>query len=93
MIATGVVVVAIVVVLSGGAFYVLKTAPEDGLSPPWYPSPQGGTVEGWKKSYEKAEKMVEGMTVVDMVNITSGTGWSAVSKSGSKLFLCLIQPV
>lgn len=51
-------------------------APEDGLSPPWYPSPKGGTLASWKDSYEKASKMVAQMSLVEKVNITTGTGWA-----------------
>ena len=65
---------AAVVLLAGGGLYVYKTAPKDGLSPPWYPTPQGGTVESWQESYDKAKQMVERMTLVEKVNITTGTG-------------------
>ncbi|KAL9131425.1 MAG: hypothetical protein Q9217_000639 [Psora testacea] len=50
--------------------------PKDGLSPPWYPTPLGGTVKGWQASYEKASKMVEKMSLVEKVNVTTGTGWA-----------------
>jgi len=46
------------------------------LSPPWYPTPQGGTVSSWQESYKKAKALVERMTLVDKVNVTSGVGWS-----------------
>ena len=55
---------------------VALAAPKDGLSPPWYPTPQGGTLEAWKESYEKASVMVGKMTLVEKVNITTGTGWA-----------------
>ena len=56
---------------------VLKlAAPADGLSPPWYPAPHGGTLDAWKESYEKASVMVEKMSLVEKVNITTGTGWA-----------------
>jgi len=47
----------------------------DGQSPPWYPTPRGGTVPSWADSYGKAQKLVERMTLVEKVNITTGTGW------------------
>ena len=53
-----------------------KIAPPDGRSPPWYPSPTGGTVENWKDSYAKASDMVGKMSLVEKVNLTTGTGWS-----------------
>ena len=64
-------------VLAFGASWVFKFArPTDGLSPPWYPSPQGGTLEAWKESYAKASRMVAKMSLVEKVNITTGTGWA-----------------
>lgn len=45
-------------------------------SPPWYPSPLGGTVKPWEESYRKAAAMVEKMTLVEKVNVTTGTGWA-----------------
>lgn len=44
-------------------------------SVPWYPTPQGGTSAAWEESYTKAQEMVERMTLVEKVNITTGTGW------------------
>ncbi|KAL1863663.1 hypothetical protein Plec18170_000501 [Paecilomyces lecythidis] len=44
-------------------------------SPPWYPSPRGGTVKRWADSYSKAKAMVERMSLVEKVNVTTGTGW------------------
>jgi beta-glucosidase len=50
-------------------------APPVGQSPPWYPTPQGGTVKEWAISYEKASLLVQDMTLVEKVNITTGIGW------------------
>ena len=52
-----------------------KIGPKDGLSPPWYPTPRGGTLKSWQTSYDKASKMVGKMSLVEKVNITTGTGW------------------
>ncbi|KAI5795683.1 glycoside hydrolase family 3 protein [Geopyxis carbonaria] len=41
----------------------------------WYPSPRGGTVPSWAASYEKAAALVEKMSLLEKVNITTGTGW------------------
>ncbi|KAL9629771.1 MAG: hypothetical protein Q9164_006733 [Protoblastenia rupestris] len=60
--------------------------PKDGLSPPWYPTPLGGTLREWRDSYEKASKMVEKMSLVEKVNVTTGTGWGmnlCVGNTGS----------
>ncbi|KAF2479522.1 beta-glucosidase-like protein [Neohortaea acidophila] len=63
--------------LSVGGFWVYTASvPSYGESPPWYPSPQGGTVSTWKDAYEKAAALVGQMTLVEKVNITTGTGWS-----------------
>ena len=53
-----------------------KAAPLDGQSPPWYPSPKGGTLAPWEESYKKAAAMVSKMSLLEKVNITTGTGWS-----------------
>lgn len=56
--------------------YAYRTPPRDGQSPPWYPTPVGGTVTAWESSYEKAKLMVEKMTLAEKVNVTTGTGWA-----------------
>jgi beta-glucosidase-like glycosyl hydrolase len=67
---------AVITAIAVGGLYVYRNSPYDGLSPPWYPSPQGGTVTAWESSYEKAKLMVEKMTLAEKVNVTTGTGWS-----------------
>nr|ATQ35960.1 beta-glucosidase [Talaromyces piceae] len=47
-----------------------------GESPPWYPSPHGGTLETWAHSYQKAQVMVQNMSLLEKVNVTTGVGWS-----------------
>lgn len=79
--------VVVLILLGGGGFSYkkLKDAPPDGLSPPWYPSPKGGTVKSWAESYKKAAEMVSEMTLPEKVNVTTGTGWSmglAVGNTG-----------
>ncbi|KAH8128212.1 beta-glucosidase [Trichoderma asperellum] len=73
-------VVGIIVLLmaAGGVFGIkkLRITPLDGKSPPWYPTPRGGTVRQWADSYKKAADMVSKMTLPEKVNITTGTGWS-----------------
>ncbi|KAJ5180140.1 CAZyme family GH3 [Penicillium capsulatum] len=44
-------------------------------SVPWYPTPLGGTSAGWKESYTKAQGLVQQMSLIEKVNITTGTGW------------------
>ena len=61
-------------VLTGG-FWVYNNSSIDGSSPPWYPSPRGGTLRRWEDSYAKAAKMVQEMSLAEKVNITTGTGW------------------
>ncbi|KAK9469494.1 glycosyl hydrolase family 3 N terminal domain-containing protein [Lipomyces arxii] len=48
----------------------------DGLSPPVYPSPMGGMINGeWQAAYARARELVKGLTLVEKINITTGTGW------------------
>jgi beta-glucosidase len=65
------------IVSAGGAFFYTKykNGPPTGLSPPWYPTPKGGTAKSWEDSYKKAAEMVSQMTLPEKVNITTGTGW------------------
>lgn len=69
-------VAATVLLLSAGGIWAWKSAPSDGQSPPWYPTPKGGTDAKWAESYKKAAELVKQMTLVEKVNITTGTGWS-----------------
>lgn len=52
-----------------------KQAPVYGQSPPWYPTPKGGSATTWAASYQKAAIMVGNMTLAEKVNVTTGTGW------------------
>jgi len=74
-----VVIVAVVWLLVGaGGLFVYKKYNEEppyGQSPPWYPSPRGGTARTWAESYKKAASMVRRMTLAEKVNVTTGTGW------------------
>ena len=63
-------------VLLASGVWVYKSAPPDGKSPPWYPTPRGGALESWTTSYKKAVDLVNRMSLVEKVNITTGTGWS-----------------
>jgi beta-glucosidase len=70
-------VAAVVLLLASGGIWAWKVSvPKDGLSPPWYPTPKGGTDKLWEESYNKAAAMVKQMTLPEKVNITTGTGWS-----------------
>ncbi|KAF3765192.1 family 3 glycoside hydrolase [Cryphonectria parasitica EP155] len=62
---------------AGGATIYTKfqAAPAYGQSPPWYPTPNGGSASGWAESYRKAAAMVQNMTLAEKVNVTTGTGW------------------
>lgn len=68
--------IIVVFLLTSGGYLAYKNGLIDGQSPPWYPTPKGGTVSSWAESYSKAQKLVERMTLVEKVNITTGTGWA-----------------
>ncbi|KAH7126406.1 family 3 glycoside hydrolase [Dactylonectria estremocensis] len=79
---------AIISVLGAFNYDKIKITPPNGLSPPWYPSPKGGTAKQWAESYKKAAALVSKMTLPEKVNITTGTGWSmglAVGNTGPAL--------
>jgi beta-glucosidase len=61
-------------ILAAGGYWLYTIPPKDGLSPPWYPTPAGGTVSSWAESYVKAAKLVEQMSLPEKVNVTTGTG-------------------
>ncbi|KAJ5557026.1 CAZyme family GH3 [Penicillium frequentans] len=44
-------------------------------SVPWYPTPLGGTDPAWQESYSKAHDLVQQMSILEKVNVTTGTGW------------------
>ncbi|KAF2830111.1 hypothetical protein CC86DRAFT_367983 [Ophiobolus disseminans] len=70
-------IAAVVLLLASGGIYAWKVSvPKDGLSPPWYPTPKGGTDAKWEESYKKAADMVKKMTLPEKVNVTTGVGWS-----------------
>jgi beta-glucosidase-like glycosyl hydrolase len=63
--------------LAALGFYLYKHEATYGQSPPWYPAPPGGTLEPWQDSYEKARTMVDKMSLLEKVNITTGVGWAS----------------
>ncbi|KAK0749889.1 glycoside hydrolase family 3 protein [Schizothecium vesticola] len=51
-----------------------------------YPSPWASGGPGWDEAYAKAKEFVSGLTLLEKVNLTSGTGWQAdecVGNTGS----------
>lgn len=70
-------VAATVLLLAAGGIWAYKASvPLDGLSPAWYPSPKGGADPAWEESYKKAAELVKQMTLIEKINVTTGTGWS-----------------
>jgi beta-glucosidase len=58
----------------------------DGRSPPSYPSPWGHGGSGWKDAYAAATAFVSQLTLLEKVNLTTGTGWTSdrcVGNTGS----------
>ncbi|KAH7196454.1 glycoside hydrolase superfamily [Fusarium flagelliforme] len=86
IVGTAIVIWILISAIGAFAWNKIKTPPVDGQSPPWYPSPKGGTSKNWEKSYELAARLVGKMTLAEKVNITTGTGWSmglAVGTTGA----------
>ena len=70
-------VTAVALLLATGGIWAWRAAVQkDGLSPPWYPTPRGGTDAKWADGYQKAAELVKQMTLPEKVNITTGVGWS-----------------
>nr|P22506.1 RecName: Full=Beta-glucosidase 1; AltName: Full=Beta-D-glucoside glucohydrolase; AltName: Full=Cellobiase; AltName: Full=Gentiobiase; Flags: Precursor [Saccharomycopsis fibuligera]AAA34314.1 beta-glucosidase 1 precursor [Saccharomycopsis fibuligera] len=57
------------------------------VSPHYYPTPQGGRLQDvWQEAYARAKAIVGQMTIVEKVNLTTGTGWQldpCVGNTGS----------
>lgn len=47
------------------------------FSPPSYPSPWGSGAGEWEDAYKKARAFVSQMTLLEKVNLTTGTGWNS----------------
>ncbi|KAH7038027.1 glycosyl hydrolase family 3 N terminal domain-containing protein [Microdochium trichocladiopsis] len=68
---------------------VLQSRANESLaySPPHYPSPwMNPTAVGWEAAYAKARELVSQMTLLEKVNLTTGTGWQSdqcVGNTGS----------
>jgi hypothetical protein len=62
--------------LRAGGYLMHAIEAPDSQSPPWYPTPPGGSLSTWAESYTKAAKLVEKMTLAEKVNVTTGTGQS-----------------
>ena len=77
IIITAILLVGIIGLLFSGGFYAYHVRPPDGQSPPWYPTPRGGTAAEWAESYKKAAAMVRKMTLAEKVNVTTGVGWAS----------------
>jgi len=41
----------------------------------WFPAPKGGSDPAWVEAYKKATKLVGRMSLLEKVNVTTGTGW------------------
>ena len=58
-------------------YYFFQGTQGNVQSPPWYPTPRGGTHESWTDSYSKAADMVSRMSLPEKVNVTTGVGWAS----------------
>ncbi|KAI9737896.1 MAG: hypothetical protein M1834_009266 [Cirrosporium novae-zelandiae] len=72
---TGTLLLVMVILGVGVGLWVYKVKPKDGQSPPWYPTPKGGSLQSWRTSYGRAEVMVKKLSLIEKVNITTGVGF------------------
>lgn len=68
---------ALISILLVSTYYFYQKDPGYVHSPPWYPTPRGGSHESWAGSYSKAADMVRSMTLPEKVNVTTGVGWAS----------------
>ena len=92
LVAGGVLLILWAILGAGGAviYKKLRKEPVYGQSPPWYPTPKGGTSASWVESYKSASAMVSRMTLPEKVNVTTGTGWMmglAVGTNGPAVYV------
>jgi beta-glucosidase len=52
-------------------------------SPPKYPSPWADGSGGWTDAYARAQDFVRQLTLLEKVNLTTGTGWQSEACVGS----------
>ncbi|KAM7201133.1 glycoside hydrolase [Rhypophila sp. PSN 637] len=56
----------------------LNKRAELAYSPPFYPSPwMNPDADGWEEAYAKAKEFVSQLTLLEKVNLTTGTGWAS----------------
>ncbi|KAF2742764.1 glycoside hydrolase family 3 protein [Sporormia fimetaria CBS 119925] len=48
---------------------------DNAISPPFYPSPWIDGSGGWDDAYQRAKQFVSQLTLLEKVNLTTGTGW------------------
>lgn len=74
--------------LQGASVAARDAVPAGYVAAPYYPTPPGGWVSNWTEAYAKAQKVVQNMTLVEKVNLTTGTGFlmgPCVGNTGSAL--------
>jgi beta-glucosidase len=74
--------------LQGASLAARDAVPAGYVAAPYYPTPPGGWVANWTESYAKAESVVRNMTLIEKVNLTTGTGYfmgPCVGNTGSAL--------
>nr|AAT95381.1 beta-glucosidase [Parastagonospora nodorum] len=50
---------------------------DNAVSPPFYPSPWIEGLGDWEAAYQKAQAFVSQLTLLEKVNLTTGTGWQS----------------
>jgi hypothetical protein len=63
--------------LSTAAIQVSAAVQPSAHSPPFYPSPRIDGAGSWEAAYVKARQFVDGLTIPEKANLTTGTGWES----------------
>lgn len=73
---------------SNESYPIFGTSDQYSTSPPFYPSPLGGRINGtWQDAFNHARAIVDTLNIAEKVNITSGIGYTLGECSGNTGFV------
>ena len=67
----------LLLLLSTATIQVSAAVRPSAHSPPFYPSPRIDGAGSWEAAYVKARQFVDGLTIPEKTNLTTGTGWQS----------------